>query len=278
LQSLLNQLNVGVFRFTPDGQLLDSNSAFEHILRLNSPQEANRSEFNALFSGIETLAPGQKQERELQLCRTDGELIWVSVSQTLNITYAQTVIDALLDDITDRKRAEEMLKRLQEELLLQVVNLTSLLRQVLTSLEEQIQQQQATVTVEEPLFPVVGHYNTVMLVVTNLLTNAMKYVTPGVLPHIRVWSEQRQQQVRLWVEDNGIGIAPEYQERIFGVFERLHGEETYPGTGMGLAIVRKAIERMGGQVGVESQIGEGSRFWIELPLAESSNIAVNGNS
>jgi signal transduction histidine kinase/CHASE3 domain sensor protein len=75
--------------------------------------------------------------------------------------------------------------------------------------------------------------------------------------------------VRLWVEDNGIGIASEYQERIFRVFERLHGVETYPGTGIGLAIVRKGMERMGGRVGVESQIDRGTCFWIELPIAES---------
>ncbi|MCU0541368.1 MAG: CHASE3 domain-containing protein [Oscillatoriaceae cyanobacterium Prado104] len=70
--------------------------------------------------------------------------------------------------------------------------------------------------------------------------------------------------IRLWVEDNGIGIAPEHQERIFLVFERLHGIESYPGTGIGLAIVCKGVERMGGRVGVESQLGQGSRFWIEL--------------
>ncbi|HAJ63652.1 MAG TPA: ATP-binding protein [Cyanobacteria bacterium UBA8543] len=73
------------------------------------------------------------------------------------------------------------------------------------------------------------------------------------------------QRVRLWIQDNGIGIAPEYHERIFRVFERLHGVETYSGTGIGLAIVRKGIERLSGQVGVESRPNQGSCFWIELP-------------
>jgi len=71
--------------------------------------------------------------------------------------------------------------------------------------------------------------------------------------------------VRIWVEDNGIGIAPEYQKKIFGLFERVGDISTYQGTGIGLAIVAKATQRMGGSCGVESTPGEGSRFWIELP-------------
>jgi signal transduction histidine kinase len=71
--------------------------------------------------------------------------------------------------------------------------------------------------------------------------------------------------VRIWLQDNGIGIAPEHQEIIFGLFERLHNVATYPSTGVGLAIVRKAMERMGGRVGLTSKPGEGSRFWLDLP-------------
>jgi signal transduction histidine kinase len=73
--------------------------------------------------------------------------------------------------------------------------------------------------------------------------------------------------VRLWVEDNGIGIDPQYHQKIFGMFERLVSDREFEGTGIGLAIVHKAVERMGGRVGVESQPGDGSRFWIELPRA-----------
>jgi signal transduction histidine kinase len=80
--------------------------------------------------------------------------------------------------------------------------------------------------------------------------------------------------VRLWVEDHGIGIAPEHQARIFEAFERLHGVDSYLGTGIGLAIVRRGISRIGGRVGVEAVPHRGSRFWIELPLA---HVAVSGN-
>jgi PAS domain S-box-containing protein len=121
--------------------------------------------------------------------------------------------------------------------------------------------------IQEPLPEVTGHRSTLVQVLANLLGNAVKFVPPGQTPEVRVRAEEADGRARLWIEDQGIGIAPEHQERIFNVFERLHGGESYPGTGIGLAIVRKGMERMGGQAGVESQPGEGARFWIELPRA-----------
>ena len=100
---------------------------------------------------------------------------------------------------------------------------------------------------------------------SNLLDNAVKFVPEGVSPRVRVWAETSANDVRIWVEDNGIGIAREYQNRIFGVFERITHEKNYAGTGIGLAIVRKAASRMGGTVGVESEPGKGSCFWVFLP-------------
>ena len=101
-------------------------------------------------------------------------------------------------------------------------------------------------------------------IVLNLVSNAIKFVAPGVTPEVRIRAEEKGGFVRLWVEDNGIGIAAQYRERIFRIFERLHGVESYPGTGIGLAIVQKGVERLGGRAGVESTEGAGSQFWIEL--------------
>jgi signal transduction histidine kinase len=100
---------------------------------------------------------------------------------------------------------------------------------------------------------------------TNLLSNALKFVAPQATPHVRIGAERVGADVRVTVADNGIGIAPAAQGRVFNVFERLHSEEEYPGTGIGLAIVKKGVERMGGRVAVESAPGAGSTFSVELP-------------
>jgi signal transduction histidine kinase len=140
-------------------------------------------------------------------------------------------------------------------------------------LESDIQARQAEISVVAPLPEVIGHPATVVMVISNLVSNALKFMPQGLKPRVRVWTEpsvlgHQRGLVRLWLEDNGIGIAPENQEKVFGAFERLHAQDAYPGTGLGLAIVRKGVERMGGRVGLESEVGKGSRFWVELRSAD----------
>ena len=108
-------------------------------------------------------------------------------------------------------------------------------------------------------------------ILMNRLSNALKFVPPGRKPSIKIWATRCGRFTRLWVQDNGIGIEARYRDRVFALFERLHREHEYPGTGMGLAIVNRAVEQMGGKVGVESELGRGSRFWVELRLAEVSS-------
>ena len=153
------------------------------------------------------------------------------------------------------------------ELTLSPVDLNALLADVIEQLQNEIEEKKAVVNVEPSLDLVVGHAPTLRHVFGNLIGNALKFTDPTTRPQVRIHTEAGTDSVRVWVEDNGIGIAPEHQGRIFGLFERLHSGPAYSGTGVGLAIVRKGVERMGGRVGVESKVGKGSRFWVELAAA-----------
>lgn len=100
----------------------------------------------------------------------------------------------------------------------------------------------------------------------NLISNAIKYRKDDEAPSIRVSVQRDDGFWRFAVQDNGIGIDPQYQVRIFGIFKRLHGRDKYPGTGIGLAICQKIVERYGGRIWVESQLGAGATFRFTLPV------------
>jgi len=156
----------------------------------------------------------------------------------------------------------------RQEILLHTVSLAQVVREAADQLTLAGEGGVFRLEVAGSLPQVRGDHAVLVQVVLNLLSNAVKYVAEGVTPELRVWAERTSTIVCLFVQDNGIGIAPENQQRIFGVFERLHGVESYQGNGIGLAIARKAVTRLGGRIGVQSRLGEGSRFWIELPVAE----------
>ncbi|MEC4985346.1 MAG: ATP-binding protein [Oscillatoria sp. PMC 1068.18] len=145
------------------------------------------------------------------------------------------------------------------------VNLSAAIAEVLNNLEILIQERNAVINIESPLPLVLGNEAILIQIMTNIFTNALKFVKPNQQPKIQIRTDTLDEVVRVWIEDNGIGIAADKQQQIFRVFERLHGVESYPGTGIGLAIARKAIERLGGKIGVESEPNRGSKFWVELP-------------
>jgi PAS domain S-box-containing protein len=183
--------------------------------------------------------------------------------------YARRIVDEAtsMDVLTNDLLAYGRLSHV--ELAISPVDLGDVVEASVYAVRDDLQRSGAHVDIESGLPTVQGNRSVLIQVFSNLLSNAVKF--GGREPHVRVWAETREARIaHIWVEDQGIGIAPEHQDRIFGVFERLHGAETYPGTGIGLAIVKKGIERLGGRVGVESQEGHGSRFWVELPRAEAA--------
>jgi signal transduction histidine kinase len=178
--------------------------------------------------------------------------------------YAERVVagarrmDALIQDLLAYSRAS------RSDMELANVPLDDAVHDALAQVEGDVAATGGSVTVSPDLPTVRAHRVALVQSVANLLANGLKFMPKGRAPALRVRAERSNGVTRLWVEDNGIGIDPAHHERVFGVFERLHQSENYPGTGIGLAIVRKSVERMGGRVGVLSEPGAGSRFWIEL--------------
>jgi signal transduction histidine kinase len=164
----------------------------------------------------------------------------------------------------------------QQKIELVPVPLETALQSALEVCQPEIRESGAKITNLSSWPVVFAHGTTLRQVLVNLISNAVKFVGAAA-PHVKLWAEKRPDgMIRVWVEDNGIGIPAEFQERIFNVFQRLH-TTAYAGTGIGLAIVQKGVERMGGRNGLESAPGAGSKFWIELaeapplPAASSSN-------
>ncbi len=149
------------------------------------------------------------------------------------------------------------------------VNLTLASEEAIRLLAAEVQEKRAAISIQSDLGVVLGHEAILIQVMLNLLSNALTYGNPGILPVINIRSEPRGNRLRVRVRDNGIGVASQYHQKIFELFERIPGTDGHSGTGVGLAIVAKSIERLGGTFGVESNPGAGSTFWFELPAATS---------
>jgi signal transduction histidine kinase len=155
----------------------------------------------------------------------------------------------------------------RSELVLEPVDLKKGIEDALSQMSDDLEKTRATIEVGKDWPLVTANRVLFEQAISNLVSNAIKYVRPGSLPEIWISSERRENgRLRILIRDHGIGIEPENHRRIFKPFNRLHGNSEYSGSGIGLAIVQKATERMHGEVGVESELGKGSTFWIELPL------------
>lgn len=167
-------------------------------------------------------------------------------------------LDNLINDALNYTKAA------LHEFPLQEVDLSKLVRGLLDTYPN-LHAENTNINIDGHLPVVLGNESLLTQCFSNLLGNAVKFVAPGTRPAVRLRSEIKDGFARIWVEDHGIGIPKHAQARLFEMFQKL--DTQYEGTGIGLAIVRKVVERMGGRVGVESEPERGSRFWVELRIA-----------
>lgn len=150
----------------------------------------------------------------------------------------------------------------REDLTLGPVDLDRVLAEVIEQYPA-IMRMKHRITIHGPLGKVAGHPASLVQIFSNLIENSLKFVRRGEEPEVDIRSVFTSDRVRIIVADHGVGIAPEQHERIFGIFERV-SRSPFPGTGIGLAIAKKAVERMGGAIGVISELDHGAAFWVEL--------------
>ena len=143
-------------------------------------------------------------------------------------------------------------------------NLDKVLNEVLFNMGIKIQENQAIIT-RESLPKICADYGQMVQIFQNLIDNALKYRSKET-PQILISARKEDKQWLFSVEDNGIGIDPKYADRIFMIFKRLHTNEEYEGTGIGLAITKRIIERHEGRIWVESELGKGSTFYFTIPI------------
>jgi PAS domain S-box-containing protein len=176
------------------------------------------------------------------------------------IHKAATRMDLLIQEVLTYSRIAK------EHLTLTPVDLEKLISEIRQAYPI-LQGPTVTLTIQGPLPEVLGQEALLTQILSNLLGNAVKFLKPGNNPSVVIRAEAAGTGVKVWVEDNGIGIDPAHFKRIFDIFGRVYGDKKFEGTGIGLAIAKKAAERMGGDIGVESQLGQGSRFWFTLKKA-----------
>jgi signal transduction histidine kinase len=248
----------------------------------------SRLEFQAR---IEILLRARRISMELKLRNEDQEAFIQAMSHDLRASlraismFGDTIAQSEAARLSDAGRqdldriftAVEDMRELIDSLLnfsrlgrgevrYEPIDLRGYVRACLRNLEADIRRRNAEVHLKVSPRAVLADPALLKIALTNLLSNAIKFVPEGVRPEITVSTTVKSGICRIQVDDNGIGISQENHQRIFMPFVRLFSEEDFPGIGLGLPTVRKAVELMGGRVGVESSPGRGSTFWIEFNL------------
>lgn len=267
-----NVRDITVRKKTEKALLKATDQLAQHTAELETIVEHRTAELRASNSQLETFvysiahdlrAPLRAMQGFSQLLEEEqgGNLDETGRQYTQSISRSAQKMDKLLVDLLAFSHIS------QRKIELVPVALAGVIQGAIRDCEAEIVSAGATIE-SSVLWPdVMAHAVTLQQVLVNLINNAVKFVADR-KPHVRVWAERLAGgAIRIWVEDNGIGIAPQFQQRIFKAFQRLHST-AYAGTGIGLAIAQKGVERMGGRIGLISVPEKGSRFWIDLPGAE----------
>jgi PAS domain S-box-containing protein len=166
----------------------------------------------------------------------------------------------LIDDLLDFSRVNTW------KLKMKPLNIEQLINRLKRELISDINDSGAQIVIKEMPSEIMGDTTLLMQLFQNLIKNAIKFQKPNGIPKITIEGKEINNYLSITVSDNGIGIRKEHQEKIFGIFEKLYSPEQYEGTGLGLTICKKIVERLGGTINVESELGKGSSFIISLPL------------
>lgn len=235
-------------------------------LELRLRNEDLKSFFHAMTHDLRAPLRAIKSFGDL-LNREDGEHLSLQGRQDLGrIRLATEQMQELIDGLVAFARIEYSDRQLQPVALERVIELC------LAQFEHEITKCQATVK-KDGIFPLVlGNKTLLVVAVSNLFSNALKFVAPGETADVVIRGHVQNGMYRLEIADHGIGIPLQSQAKLFSPFVQLHGVESYSGVGLGLATVRKIVELLGGRIGVISQPGQGSIFWIELcPVDKESH-------
>ncbi len=176
-----------------------------------------------------------------------------------NVRHGTAQMNQLIEDLLSYSRME------RKEIQAISIDLDSVIDILLSQREHEIETRRIKISVTLPFTTIHADSETLRQVLGNYLDNAIKFLNPEIPGRVTVGGTEDQGSWTLWVRDNGIGFDPQYHDRIFDIFQRLHRAEDYPGTGIGLAIVRKAVERINGRVWAETALGEGSTFYVSIP-------------